>query len=88
MIVVEAKEKVLMDTDGNMESDIIQIKCKKTKRFLCEINYDEIIALLEKYGVVLERPLELVIPCRTCHESEVYNIYKDHYVFKENRKKM
>ena len=64
----------------------MEIKCKKTKRFLCSINYDEIIELLYKYGVVLERPLEIVIPCRACKESEVYHIYKDHYVFKENRK--
>ena len=64
----------------------MEIKCKKTKRFLCEINYEEIIVLLEKYGVRLERPLEVVIPCKNCHESEVYRIYKDHYVFKENRK--
>jgi len=63
----------------------MEIKCKKTKRFLCSINYNEIITLLEKYGVVLERPLELIIPCRTCHQSEVYRIYKDHYVFVENK---
>lgn len=66
----------------------MQIKCKKTKRFLCEINYNEIIELLEKYGVVLERPLELIIPCRTCHKSEIYRIYKDHYVFVENKNKV
>ena len=66
----------------------MQIKCKKTKRFLCEINYNEIIELLEKYGVVLERPLEIVIPCRTCHKSEIYRIYKDHYVFVENKNKV
>ena len=63
------------------------IKCKKTKRFLCEINYDEIISLLSEYGVVLERPLQITIPCRACHKSEVYNIYKDHYIFKENKEK-
>lgn len=63
----------------------MEIKCKKTKRFLCSVNYDEIIALLEKYGVSLERPLEITIPCRTCHQSEVYRIYKDHYVFVENK---
>lgn len=63
----------------------MKIKCKKTKRFLCEINYDEIIGLLKKYGVVLERPLEVVIPCRTCHKSERYRIYQDHYVFVENK---
>ena len=63
----------------------MKIKCKKTKRFLCETNYEEIIGLLEKYHISLERPLELVIPCRTCHTSEVYRIYKDHYVFVENK---
>ena len=62
------------------------IRCKKTKRFLCEVNYDEIIDLLHKYGVSLERPLEIVIPCRNCKTSEVYRIYRDHYVFKENKK--
>lgn len=66
----------------------MEIKCKKSKRFLCSINYDEIISLLEKYNVVLERPLEVVIPCRSCKESEVYRIYKDHYVFVGNKKKV
>lgn len=64
----------------------MEIKCKKTKRFLCSINYDEIIELLEKYNISLERPLEIVIPCRSCKESEVYRIYKNHYVFVENKK--
>ena len=63
----------------------MKIKCKKTKRFLCEINYDEIIGLLEKHRISLERPLELTIPCRTCHQSETYRIYKDHYNFVENK---
>lgn len=63
----------------------MEIKCKKTKRFLCSINYDEIIDLLGSYGVSLERPLKLVIPCKNCKTSEVYDIYKDHYIFKENR---
>lgn len=61
------------------------IKCKKTKRFLCQINYDEIISLLDKYNVSLERPLEVVVPCRACKQSEVYLLYKDHYIFKGNK---
>ena len=65
----------------------MEIKCKKTKRFLCEINYDEIIELLSKYGVSLERPLEIIIPCKNCRESEIYHIYKDRYVFKGNKQK-
>ena len=63
----------------------MQIKCKKSKRFLCEINYDMIIELLAKYGVVLERPLEITVPCKCCHESETYRIYKDHYVCVGNK---
>lgn len=65
----------------------MEIKCKLTKRFLCEINYDEILELLQKYHVVLERPLEIVVPCRNCKESEIYRIYKDHYVFVGNKQK-
>lgn len=61
------------------------IKCKKTKRFLCEINYDEILETIAKHGVELEKPLEIVIPCKNCRTSEIYHIYKDHYVFKGNK---
>ena len=64
----------------------MEIKCKKTKRFLCEVNYDKIIEHVEKHGIVVEIPLEIVVPCRACKESEVYFVYKDHYVFKENKK--
>lgn len=63
----------------------MQIKCKKTKRFLCEVNYDEIISLLAEYHVSLERPLTIVVPCKNCKTSEVYDIYKDHYIFRENK---
>lgn len=63
----------------------MQIKCKKTHRFLCQINYDEILKQISKYGIELERPLEIIIPCRACKESEVYHVYKDHYVFKGNK---
>lgn len=80
-------QNIVMNVDLKGKEGVnIKIKCKKSKRFLVEINYDEIIGLLGKYGVVLERPLEIVIPCRACHESEVYRIYKDHFVFVENRK--
>ena len=81
------QQSIVMNVDLKEKEGVsIKIKCKKTKRFLCSLNYDEIISLLEKYGVVLERPLEIVIPCKNCRESEVYHIYKDHYVFKENKK--
>ena len=86
MHVVKIKQKVLMVINGSMGSDTMRIRCKKSKRFLCEINYDDIIKVIEKHGIALEIPLEIVVPCRACHESEVYRIYEDHYVFVENRK--
>ena len=63
----------------------MEIKCKKTKRFLCSINYEEIIKIMENHNVVLERPLEIVIPCKNCKQSVIYHIYKDHFVFKGNK---
>ena len=63
----------------------MKIKCKKTKRFLCEINYEEILETISKYGIEMEKPLEIVIPCKNCRTSEIYHIYKDHYVFKGNK---
>jgi len=65
----------------------MEVKCKKTKRFLCKVNYDEIVEQLEKMGVELSKPLEIIIPCRSCHEVEIYHIYKDHYIFKGNKEK-
>ena len=80
------KQNIVTNVDQCEKEGVnIKIKCKKTKRFLCNINYDEIISLLEKHNVILERPLEITIPCRTCHKSEVYRIYKDHFVFVENK---
>ena len=79
------QQNIVMNVDQKEKEGVnIEIKCKKTKRFLVNINYDEIIELLEKYGISLERPLEITIPCRTCHKSEVYRIYKNHYLFIKN----
>ena len=60
------------------------IKCKKTHRFLCKINIEEYLKNLEGLGVSQELPLILSIPCKNCKKIEVYEIYKDHYLFKEN----
>ncbi len=60
------------------------IKCKKTKRFLCDINIEDYLFNLEQLGISQELPLRLTVPCRLCKKVEVYNIYKDHYIFMEN----
>lgn len=63
------------------------IRCKKTHRFLCKINIEEYLKNLENLGISQELPLKLVIPCKNCKKNEVYNIYKEHYVFIENEDK-
>ena len=63
------------------------IKCKKSKRFLCEIDIEEYLSNLEQLGISQEIPLKLTIPCRACREIEIYEIYEKHYKFKENLKK-
>lgn len=65
----------------------MKIKCKKSKRFLCEIEIEEYLQNLEQLGISQEIPLKIIIPCRTCHKIELYEIYKTHYEFKENLEK-
>lgn len=62
----------------------MKIKCKKTKRFLCDINIEDYLKNLEQLGISQQIPLKLTIPCRNCHAIEVYEIYQNHYDFKEN----
>lgn len=63
------------------------IRCKKTKRFLCEINIEEYLKHLKALGIKHELPLKVTIPCRNCRESEEYAVYEEHYVFIQNRNK-
>ena len=62
----------------------MEIRCKKTKRFLVNINIEEYLKNLEKLGIKQEIPLEIIIPCPRCHKREVYNIYSTHYMFVKN----
>ena len=63
------------------------IRCKKTKRFLCEVNIEDYLKNLEQLGISQELPLRIIIPCRACKQIEIYEIYEKHYNFKENLKK-
>ena len=64
----------------------MKIKCKKSGRFLCEINIEHYLSNLEELGISQQLPLEITIPCRGCKEIETYFIYKSHYAFKINEK--
>lgn len=63
------------------------IKCKKTKRFLCELNIEDYLYNLEQLGISQEIPLKVIVPCRNCKQVEIYNVYKDHYTFIENKER-
>lgn len=63
------------------------IKCKKSKRFLCEVNIEDYLKNLDQLGISQELPLRIIIPCRACKQIEIYEIYEKHYNFKENLKK-
>lgn len=63
----------------------IEIKCKKTKRFLVEIDIETYLNNLRLIGIKQEIPLTITIPCPRCHKKEVYDIYEDRYVFIKNK---
>lgn len=63
----------------------MKIKCKKTKRFLVEIEIENYLANLRKIGIKQEIPLRITLPCPRCHKIEVYDIYEERYVFIENK---
>lgn len=63
----------------------MKIKCKKTKRFLLEIEIENYLANLRRIGIKQEIPLRITLPCPRCHKVEVYDIYEDRYLFVENR---
>lgn len=57
------------------------IRCKKSKRYLCEIEIEEYLNKLEQLGISQEIPLEIKVLCRSCKEQEIYHVYKTHYKF-------
>lgn len=61
------------------------IKCKKTKRFLINIDIENYLKNLENLGIVQEIPLTIVIPCKMCKKKEIYHIYKNRYDFVKNQ---
>lgn len=65
----------------------MKIKCKKSHRFLCEINIEDYLSNLEALGISQQLPLEITIPCRGCKETETYLIFSTHYTFKNKEKK-
>ena len=65
----------------------MKVRCKKTKRFLLEIDIEEYLENLKMLGIKQELPLRITLPCPRCHEIEVYEIYDNRYMFIENKEK-
>ena len=64
----------------------MKVRCKKTRRFLIDIDIESYLCNLRKIGIKQEIPLRVTLPCPRCHEIEVYDIYESKYVFIENKK--
>jgi len=60
------------------------LKCKKSHRFLCEVDIESYVKNLKDIGIEQLVPLRVTVPCRICKEVEVYDIYLTHYTFIEN----
>mgnify|MGYP003305081833 CR=1 FL=1 len=63
----------------------MKIRCKKSKRFLLEIDIEGYLKNLRRIGIKQEIPLRITLPCPRCHKVEVYDIYEERYVFVENK---
>ena len=64
----------------------MKIRCKKTRRFLVDIEIETYLSNLRKIGIKQEIPLRITLPCPRCHTIEVYDVYEDKYIFIENKK--
>lgn len=62
----------------------MEIRCKKTHRFLVDIDIETYLENLRKLGIRQEIPLRITMPCPRCHKKEVYEVYETHYVFIKN----
>lgn len=62
----------------------MEIKCRKSNRFLMDIDIESYLKQLEDIGIVQEMPIKVTIPCKSCKQIEVYYIYKNKYVFIDN----
>lgn len=63
----------------------MKIRCKKTKRFLVDIDIEQYLENLRRLGIKQELALRIILPCPRCHKVEVYDVYEDRYIFIENR---
>lgn len=59
----------------------MKIRCKKSKRFLLEIDIEEYLYNLKQIGIKQELPLKITIPCPRCHKIEEYEIYENRYEY-------
>ena len=64
----------------------MKIRCKKTHRFLVDIDIENYLSNLRKLGIKQEIPLRITIPCPRCHNIEIYDIYENRYLFIKNDK--
>lgn len=59
----------------------MKIRCKKTHRFLVEIDIENYLSNLRRLGIKQEIPLKITLPCPRCHQIETYEVYETKYVY-------
>ncbi len=57
----------------------MEIKCKISRRFLCDIDIEDYYSNLKKMGVDITTPIIIKFACRQCKCIEEYEIYPTHY---------
>lgn len=61
----------------------MKIRCKKTRRFLLDIDIEGYLKNLRQIGIKQEVPLKITLPCPRCHKQETYLVYENRYIYDE-----
>lgn len=62
----------------------MRIKCKSSGKFLADVNVEKFYTSISKMlNTNIEIPLVMEFYCKGCKRTEIYDIYKNHYVRKK-----
>lgn len=65
----------------------MRIKCKSSGKFLANIEVESFYDVISKLlNTTIEVPLNVEFYCKACKRTEIYEIYKDHYIRKSEKK--
>ena len=65
----------------------MEIKCRSSKTFLCDIDIESYYDNLKKMGIDITTPITIKFACRKCKMVEEYEIYPTHYIHTKSYKR-